>query len=184
MPQRPGDLIPNNPDFEGAARRALQDAAAIIGGTATTKYMRTGGVDLGPNRQTGPGSLRRGQGRLARSLTGARSAQPTEGAVRAAPEGVFDLSPTRNGVQLTYGSRVPYAGLHEYGGRRPVTEKQRGFFWGKYMRSGEDRWKAMALSKVLTYPERPYLGPALSDKIGDVRQSVEEEAFKVIIKSD
>jgi len=73
MPTRPSGLINGDADLEAAGRRSLGRGAALIGGTATTKYMRTGGTNVGANNQTGPGSLRRQTGRLARSLTGARS---------------------------------------------------------------------------------------------------------------
>lgn len=177
MPLRPSDVLAEDPDIKGAARRILANAAVQIGGTATNKYMRESGPTQEPNTQTGPGSLRIQQSRLARSLRGASFD-------RAAPEGVFDLTPTTSGAKLEYGSEVPYAATHEYGDRRPVTTKQRGFFWAKYSETDKDKWKAMALSETLQYPKRQYLEPALDDKIDDVVEMAEEEAFKALFDED
>ena len=57
-----------------------------------------------------------------------------------------------------------YAAVHEYGGSFPVTDKQRGFFWAKHMETGDDMWKALALSTTYTIPPRPYLRPAIDEK--------------------
>lgn len=178
MPPRPSDVLAEDPDMKGAARRILANAGALIGGTARSKYMRPGGTgDIGPNTQTGPGSLRRQTSRLARSL----SDKPFD---RNTPEGVFDLTPTNDGARLTYGSEVPYAATHEYGDRRAVTPRQRGFFWAKYSETDKDKWKAMALSETLEYPKRPYLEPALDDKMDEVVEMAEEEAFKALFDED
>lgn len=189
MPLRPKDVLAEDPDFEGAARRILQQAAQLIGGRATTKYMRTGGTNVSMrNDRAGPGSLRRQTGRLARSLIGARASQ------LGGTEGVFDLSPTNNGVRLTYGSKVPYAAIHEYGGQQTVTPRQRRFFWGKYystrlasrfeeggtLSTRAESWKAMALSETLNFPERPYLRPALEDSKEQIVDIAETEAVKVL----
>jgi len=178
MPLRPSDVLNDDPDMRGAARRILANAGAQVGGTARSKYMRSGGTgDIGPNTQTGPGSLRRQTSRLERSL----SDKPFD---RNAPEGVFDLTPTQDGAKLTYGSEVPYAATHEYGDRRSVTSKQRRFFWAKYSETDKDKWKAMALSETLDYPKRPYLEPALDDTMDDVKEMAEEEVFKVLFDED
>ena len=180
----PKEVLNDGADFESAGRRALGKGAALIGGTATTKYMRTGGTDVGPNNQTGIGSLRRQTGRLARSLTGARSAQPTPGSLRAAPEGVFDLSPTTGGVRLTYGSEVPYAGVHEDGfsGRVNVHThtRQQTHVFGRELDSPMTV-RVHAHSRMMNMPARPYLEPALGDTIDDIKDIVAEEAKIEII---
>jgi len=187
MPTRPSGLINSNPDMEGAGRQALRKGAALIGAAATTKYMRTGGTNVGPNQQTGIGALRRQTGRLARSLTGARSAQPTPGSIRAAPEGVFDLSPTSNGVRLEYGSEVPYAAAHEYGMSERVNvhthTRQQTHFFGEELDSPVTV-RVHAHSRMMNLPERPYLRPALDDTIDDIKEMVAEEAALQIFTDD
>lgn len=171
----------NDVDWAEIGRSILGQAAVLIGGQATTKYMRTGGTGVSArNPQTGEGSLRRGTGRLARSLTGARSAQGNPGSARGAPEGIFDLTPTPKGWRMEYGTKVVYAATHEYGDRRTVTARQRRFFWARHAETGKDRWKAMALSDTLTYPKRPYLEPALGDKLSDVQSVATDEILKAL----
>lgn len=177
MPPRPSDVVGSPSEFEAAAQRTLSRGGALIGGTATDKYMRTSGTNVGANTQTGPGSLRRQTGRLARSLLD----KPSD---RAASEGIFKITTGQNGARLEYGSEVPYAATHEYGDTRQVTGKQRGFFWAKHVQTGDDKWKAMALSETLTYPERPFLEPALDDVIDEVVEITEQEYLDAIIDEE
>ena len=61
----------------------------------------------------------------------------------------------------------PYATIHLYGGTInptiPITSKMRNFFWAKYYESGQETWKALALTKkkelkpVIQIPARPYI---------------------------
>jgi len=54
-----------------------------------------------------------------------------------------------------------YGAAMEYGQTQIVTDKQRRFFWAKFAETGDDMWKAMALSTKLVTPARPYLRPAI-----------------------
>lgn len=172
-------------DFRKVAREVLGQAAVRIGGTATTRFMRRGGPGASPrNPQTGRGSLRRRSGDLARSLTGARSASVGPGSVRGAPQGVFDLSPTSNGIRLEYGSEVEYAATHEYGDVRAVTSRQRRYFWWRYSETNEDRWKWMALSERLSYPKREYLEPSLERELPHIEKIAEDELIDALFGSD
>ena len=173
MPPRPSDAIDGTADIQAAAQRGLTKGTRLLAGAATGRFMRRGGTNVGPNNRAGAGTLRRQTGRLARSLIGARQD-------RGGEEGIFDLSPTNSGVRLTFGSEVPYAAIHEYGGTQQVTPKQRRFFWAKAIETDADKWRAMALSDTLTFPERPYLRPALDRVIGDVVEIVEDEVVKEI----
>ena len=56
---------------------------------------------------------------------------------------------------------VVYGAAMEYGQVQIVTDKQRRFFWARFAETGDDMWKAMALSTTLTTPARPYLRPAI-----------------------
>lgn len=57
--------------------------------------------------------------------------------------------------------KAVYAAVHEYGGTFTITDKQRRFFWYKWIATGEEMWKALALSVTYTIPARPYLRPAI-----------------------
>lgn len=57
---------------------------------------------------------------------------------------------------------VVYGAVHEYGlESQKITEKQRRFFWAMHAATGDDMWKALALSDTYTIPARPYLRPAV-----------------------
>lgn len=69
----------------------------------------------------------------------------------------------RQGKQsVTVGSNLPYAGIHNEGGKieQTITPKQRAFFWAKFEETDNDMWKRMALSKKLKIriPRRQFLG--------------------------
>lgn len=68
-------------------------------------------------------------------------------------------------VDVEAGSKdVPYAAVHEYGlERQLITERQRRFFWAKFAETGDDMWRALALSTTYTIPARPYLRPAVDE---------------------
>lgn len=80
---------------------------------------------------------------------------------------------------------VPYGAVHEYGGTFTITDRQRRFFWAKYGETGDDMWKALALSQTYTIPPRPYLRPAIDERkqaaiqaAGDSVRAIVEEAVK------
>ena len=57
---------------------------------------------------------------------------------------------------------IVYAAVHEYGLlNQVITDRQRKFFWAMWYESGNEMWKALALSKTYTIPARPYLRPAV-----------------------
>jgi len=62
---------------------------------------------------------------------------------------------------------IVYSAVHEYGlENQVITERQRRFFWAMYSETGEDMWKALALSRTYTIPARPYLRPAIDSHKG------------------
>ncbi|OQX65417.1 MAG: hypothetical protein B5M51_00805 [Anaerolinea sp. 4484_236] len=75
------------------------------------------------------------------------------------PKGVGTKKINQYQVDLVV-NRV-YAAIQEYGGTIRVTERARGFFWYKFASTGDEMWKALALSKTFTIPSRPYVRPAL-----------------------
>ena len=85
---------------------------------------------------------------------------------------LFDTSgdfPSRIGTRKVNQYRVDlyvnavYAAVHEYGGTFTVTPRQRAFFWHKWNETGDEMWKALALSVTYTIPPRPYLRPAIDE---------------------
>ncbi len=61
----------------------------------------------------------------------------------------------------------PYAAIHQFGGTLkpiiPISLKMRKFFWAKYYETGQENWKAQALTKkkelkpLIHIPARPYI---------------------------
>lgn len=74
--------------------------------------------------------------------------------------GVLKISQYRVDVRV----RVVYGAVHEFGFTGTITPRQRRFFWAKFMATGDDMWKALALSTTYTIPMRAYLRPALDEK--------------------
>lgn len=59
---------------------------------------------------------------------------------------------------------VPYGAVHEFGYTGTITPRQRRFFWAKFMATGDNMWKALALSATYTIPMRAYLRPAIDEQ--------------------
>lgn len=164
----PGDQAERIAQAERRVLKALKDWALVantrIGGTAVSKYMdNVAGVSGQSTFGAIQGKLRRGAklriitGRLARSILGSRKtfAQRMGGAV----ESIEEITTPRVGVvELTKGSKVPYAAIHEYG--------------GKAGRGGRAR-----------IPRRSYLRPGLRDETsyltGNLRDRI-QQAISVI----
>lgn len=133
--------------------RAMADASRRVAGTAASKYMRDAKGEPRRRRRDDTGPLRIVSGRLERSLRGARKGGNASEAVyeiQTLPEG---------GIKLTFGSRVPYAAIHEFGG-----------FAGR--------------GKTTYIPGRPYLNPALIDEEPQIRNIVGSAVTDLINQID
>ena len=169
--------------IQDVAREILDRASTEIGATASSRYLRDAGKQAavsdrpGFNNRVGEGTLQSVSGRLGRSLRGARTD-------RNAPESINRIEVRATGATLTFGSKVPYAGIHEHGGQIPVTESMRGFFWAKYMETNAEGWKALALGAeqkaAFEIPARPYLEPALSDALPEIQKMSEETLLDLV----
>lgn len=108
-----------------------------------------------------------------------------------------------NGNKITWTSDLPYAAIHNTGGKIKVTPKMKRFFWAKYneynkkikkgkkgqvLQSKANKnnydeaqfWKAMALKKVGTFikiPQRQFIGES-----PDVKQRIEKITNKYVNK--
>ena len=72
---------------------------------------------------------------------------------------------------------IIYAAVHEYGlENQPITPRQRAFFWAMHLATGDDMWKALALSSTYTIPARPYVRPAIDEKQKDASLAMMREA--------
>ena len=106
--------------------------------------------------QRASGKAPRDTGRLKRSVT---QGQPfTVGAQRWA---------------IDVGTNVEYAAVQEFGlQNQPITDKQRRFFWAKFIETANPMWRALALSDTYTVPAHPYLRPALDESTKDIRRII------------
>jgi phage gpG-like protein len=70
------------------------------------------------------------------------------------------LKITEKVVVVGVGEHIPYAALHNSGGKIKVTPKMRRFFWAKYMETQDEYYKSLALTKkqYLTMPKRQFIG--------------------------
>lgn len=66
----------------------------------------------------------------------------------------------RSRNEIVIASDLPYANIHNYGGRIRITDKMRDFFWSKYYKTNNNDWKYMALTKKthITIPKRQFIG--------------------------
>lgn len=67
-------------------------------------------------------------------------------------------------IRVVAGEGLPYAAIHNEGGviNVPVTERMKKFFWMMYKKTGQDKWKWMALTRKkrlrVRIPKRQYIG--------------------------
>jgi len=83
-----------------------------------------------------------------------------------------------NQWQVNIGVFAPHGAVHEFGGTFEVTDKQRAFFWHMFRKEGDEKWKALALSKTYTIPARPYLMPAIDQEIGNAMSVTADNLYK------
>ena len=74
---------------------------------------------------------------------------------------------------VVVGTRKPYAEIHNYGRSVPITAKSRKYFWAKYMETGNEFWKNLALTKKTSFevPQREFIGES---------KKLEEKIYKFI----
>jgi len=75
---------------------------------------------------------------------------------------------------------VVYGAVHEFGYTGIITDKQRRFFWAKWYETQDDMWKALALSYSYTIPARPYLRPAVDQKMGDAILTIVQQMRRAL----
>jgi len=172
-------------DMRGAMHIALQ----MIANRSAEGYFKTSGIKESITAETASDKLTTRTGRLIGSIVGAprfsnarmpltigehaRKGVTGKGAGaksfnKGKQESIRKVSGRGSRVVGWIGSKVPYAGLHEFGGTvtTKVTPKAKSFFWYAYYQTGNPKFKAMALSSgsfTRTIPARPFLTPAAND---------------------
>lgn len=94
---------------------------------------------------------------------------------------------TVKGNAVVFTSAVPYAAIHNEGGKIRVTAKMKKFFWYKYGETKNEQWKWLALKKVgdvITIPERRFIGdaPEVKKIVEDIIKENVERAAKNVFK--
>lgn len=86
---------------------------------------------------------------------------------------------------VTVGTSSKYARIHNQGGiiTQKVTKRQRAFFWAMFYRTGNDAFKAAALSKTIRVriPRRKFIG-ASSDLSKEIERLVKFQILKIFRK--
>ncbi len=150
-------------------RQMILRAMQLVGLTAIERYMVKAklldyktGFTIGAKGD----KLNIRMGRLSRSLIDGFAFGTGLGGVQ---ESIRKIIVTGRIFEGLFGTSVPYAAIHEYGGEThpSITDKSRRFFWAMYANTQLPMWRAMALSKKdnfnIKIPARPYLHPALKD---------------------
>ncbi len=172
-------------------RDSFRLALDMIGQTAVADFFITTGGGS-PNST----KLTMRSGRLAASLVGAFRFSQTKlprglgtfqakqiqgtGAGIGKKESIREVTVTRGKVTARIGSRTPYAGAHESGSliSITVTEKMRRFFWAMFAKTGDEKWKWMALSRKSSFTiplrSRPYLKPAMRKTLPAIEKMLKQ----------
>lgn len=136
-----------------------------ISARAVSVYMKNAGVNAGPRPpEDNDNRLRIVSGDLSRAVLGKGRMQRVT------------VTFTGTAIEYTKIVFVPYAAIQHYGGtiRMRVTSRMRRFFWAKFMETGDEKWRAMALSKKTHFEikikARPYIDPAIDDEMSNIQQ--------------
>ena len=87
-------------------------------------------------------------------------------------------------IEIVAGEGIPYAQIHNEGGKIsvPVTKKMKRFFWYLHLKTKDDKYKYMALTKkerlLITIPKRQYIGESHT-----LNQQIEQLWVKAIINA-
>jgi len=83
--------------------------------------------------------------------------------------------------RIVFGSDSEYAEIHNNGGIIPITKRSRGFFWKMYEKTGDIKWKYLALTKAdhFKMPKRQFIGESktLLDKLDKILTGEISERF-------
>lgn len=104
------------------------------------------------------------------------------------PGSLSEIRTTNTGVDVTLGSGLPYAAVHEFGGFIKSKGKMQNYFWAMYYKSKTENpfFRAMALSVAkkggVTMPARPYFHKAIEEFEQKRLTSKLDEVFTKILE--
>lgn len=78
---------------------------------------------------------------------------------------------TVSGNAVTFTSSEPYSAIHNEGGDITVTAQMRKYFWAMFKKTGQERYKHLALKKIgskIHMPQRRFIGDS-----PEIRRAVE-----------
>ena len=182
-------------DIEKKLKKVLNAMPTVIGQTAVNHFQenitKRQGVPIS-------GSLQRFKNRVFENSRGRGKGilNDTGNLV----DSIKIISRSQNSVNVGIRtSEVPYAELHQQGGKIPVTDKMRKFFWAKYYQHAPaagrtrnkrsvstsqeaDFWKAMALKRknsTITIPKRQFMD-ATPDLEKAILRTIKTEMNQII----
>ena len=164
--------------IEDALRQVASVAQIRFAASATGTYMTDPGFTAPPYppREGAAGPLRIVSGRLSRSL------QVGEDAT-GGREDIAEVQISDSGLRFLWGSRTPYAIVHEEGfsGSVNVPAHQRRITQA-FGRDIEPRTITVsAHTKNMNIPARPYLGPSLDDNIDGIANLLSDLMVGVVM---
>lgn len=163
--------------LEPTLRRVASYADQRIAARALSIYMKNSAGGPRAPEDT-DARLRIVSGDLARAVSG------KEGSIVK-----FDWKPARQTLEYSKEILLPYARIQHDGGtiRLRVTSRMRKFFWAMFIRTRDEKWKAMALSRkthfIIKIPARPYLDPALDDETANIINRAEVLLYALLVHS-
>lgn len=174
------DLEKKLSEFPRLLKQKLMEAAAegmdLIGTLAQGRYWIVPG---GEDKPTHPSKLTVRSGRLIRSLS------PQGGAFSASGEReqIREVRVSGGKVIGIFGTRVPYAAIHEHGGTIPAMTiyPKRASVLHFFTSSGEEVFARYANVPARTIPPRPYLSPAARDAESKIVGIIEGKIAEIAI---
>ena len=182
-------------DIEKKLKKVLNAMPTVIGQTAVSHFQENI-----TKRQGVPssGSLQRFKNRVFENSRGRGKGilNDTGNLV----DSIKIISRNQNSVNVGIrASEIPYAELHQQGGKIPITDKMRKFFWAKYYQYASpvgrtrgkrsasisqeaDFWKAMALKRknsTITIPKRQFMD-ATPDLEKAILRTIKTEMNQII----
>ena len=182
-------------DLEKQLKKVLNAMPTVIGQAAVSHFQ-----DNITKRQGVPssGSLQRFKNRVFESSRGRGKGILNDTGNLVDSIKIISRSPNSVNVGIR-ASEIPYAELHQQGGKIPVTDKMRKFFWAKYYQHASpvgrtrgkrsastnqeaDFWKAMALKKknsMITIHKRQFMD-ATPDLEKAILRTIKTEMNQII----
>jgi phage gpG-like protein len=162
--------------LEESGDRLLEFVEKRVGLRVDQTYMQRDTIGRRSPNDSGP--LRIQASRLVRSLTGRTYQGRQEGVRSATTEGTD--------IIIRYGSKVPYAAVHEEGFQGtvqiPAHSRTQTQAFGRKI-DPPQTVQVSAHSREMSIPARPYLSPALRDEMPSIRRKAADELQGAILSA-